>query len=151
MNRPAAADLALDARFKTFASKFLNQRRREERRNHGKSFISLERIDTVADARKRLDAFCKDGTNIQYFELARRHTRHSSHFFRRSPESITSITDHATAIAINQTLACAIHQLASGVLFADSAGICWRANNALIRNESRGLHISNVTHKSGTF
>src|SRR5262245_1814993 len=151
MNRPAAADLTFDTRFKTLAAEFLNQRRRQKRRNNGEPFVRSERINTLADSRKRLDAFRQDWTDIQCFELARYHTYHSSQRFRRSPESITSINDHTIAIAINQTLACAIHQPASGVLFAASAGICWRANNALMRNESSGLNISNATHKSGTF
>src|SRR5262249_31578485 len=120
MNRPAAADLAFDARFKTFAAEFLNQRRREKGRNDGKSFVRSERINGLANFRKRLDASRQDWTHIQCFELER-HTYYSSQRFTRSPEIITSMPDHARAIAINQTLACAIHQLASGVLFAASA------------------------------
>ena len=45
MNRPTAADLAFDARLETFAAEFLDQRRREKRRNHRKSFVRSERID----------------------------------------------------------------------------------------------------------
>jgi len=124
MDGPTAADLAFDSRFKTLAAEFLNQRRREKRRNHGKSFVGRERIDTLADFRKRLDAFREDWTNIQYFEFASRHSHYSSQQFRRRPASVTSVSDHITAIAINQTLAFAIHQLARTVLFAASAGIC---------------------------
>jgi hypothetical protein len=124
MNRPAAADLAFDAGFKTLAAEFLDQWRRKKRRKNGKAFVRSERINRLANFRKRLDAFRQDWTNIQCFELACRHACHSSQFFKRSPESITNTTDHIAAIVMNQTLACAIHQLARGVLFAASAGIC---------------------------
>src|SRR5262249_17289947 len=136
MNCPAAADLTFDARSKTLAAEFLNQRRRQKWRNDGESFVRSECIDGFPDLRKRFDAFRQDGTDIQCFKLARCHTHHSSQLFTRSPLSVTSITDHITAIPINQVPACAIHQLARTVLFAASAGICWRANNALMRNES---------------
>src|SRR5215468_7469745 len=102
MDGPTAADLALDPRLKTLTAKFLDQRRREKRRNNGKSFVGSERIDTLTDSRKRFDAFRQDRTNIQRFKLASRHSDYSSQLLRRSPASATSITDQISAIAINQ-------------------------------------------------
>ena len=122
--RDPRAILALDSRLKTFATQLFNQGRRQKRRDDGKPFVRPECIDALTDFRERLDAFCQDGTNIQYFELADGHIDYSSQRFKRSPAKVTSVTDHITAIAMNQTLACAIHQLARGVLFAASAGIC---------------------------
>src|SRR5215211_4328820 len=149
MDRPTDAELAFNAGLKTFTAKFLDKRRREKRRNDRKSFVGSERIHRLTNFRKRLNPFREDRTNVQCLKFASRHCHYSSQFFRRSPASMTSVSDHSPAIIINQTLACPIHQLARGVLFAASAGICWRANSALIRNESSGLSISSATHKSG--
>ena len=124
MDCPTITNLTFNTRLKTFAAEFLNERRRKKRRDDGKTFVWPERINTFTDFRKGFDAFCQNRANIQCFELSRRHTDYSSQRFRRSPAEMTSITDHITEIVMNQTPACVIHQLARGVLFAASAGIC---------------------------
>src|SRR5262245_2804861 len=105
MDGPTAAELTFNAGLKTFTTKFLNQRRRKKRRDDRKSFIRSECIDTLSNSRKRLDAFRQDRTNVECFELASCHSHYSSQLFRRSPASVTSITDHITAIRRNQMLA----------------------------------------------
>src|SRR5215475_1596356 len=101
MDGPIAAKLTFNAGLKALATKSLNQRRREKRRNNRKSFVGSECIDTFTNFRKWLDASRQDWTNIKCFELAYRHTDYSSHRFRRSPASITSDADHITAITRN--------------------------------------------------
>lgn len=124
MDRPTITNLAFNTRLKTFAAEFLNERRREKRRDDGKAFVWPERIDSFPDFRKWLDPLCQDRANIKCFEFARAHVGYSSQRFRRSPAKLTSMTDQMTAILMNQTPACVIHQLARGVLFAASEGIC---------------------------
>src|SRR5215216_4470972 len=102
MDRPTAAELAFNAGLKTLTAQFLDKRRREERCNDRKSFVGSERINRLANFRKRLDAFREDRTNVQCFKFASRHGHYSSQFFRRSPASITSINDHTPVITTNQ-------------------------------------------------
>ena len=59
--------------------------------------------------------------------------------------------DQIAAMKLNQTAACAIHQLANGVLLAASAGICSSEKSASIRKESSGFSIRNETQRSGNF
>src|SRR5215469_10862881 len=73
MNGPTAADLAFDARFEPFTTKFLDQRRREKWRNNGKSFVRSESVNRFANFRKRLYAFRQDRTDIECFELTSPH------------------------------------------------------------------------------
>src|SRR5262249_43166303 len=49
MNDPAAGRLAFHARLKSFAAEFLDQRRRQKRRDYRKSFIFAEGIDAIAN------------------------------------------------------------------------------------------------------
>src|SRR6266567_1074526 len=127
--RDPGAVLAFHAGLKTFAAKFLNQRRREERRDNRKPLVRPKRIYYFPDFRKWLDAFGENRTNIERFEFAC-HIDYSSQRFRRSPANVTSAADQNVAITLNQSPACAIHQFASGVLFAASAGICSSAKSA---------------------
>ena len=150
MDRPTAADLALDARLKTLTAKFLDERRWEKRRNDRKSFVGSERINRLVNFRKRLDAARENRSYVQCFEFAR-HWFHSSQRFKRRPANATSVVDQNAAITLNQRAAWAIHQLANGVLLAASAGICSRAKSASIRKESSGLSIKSETQRSGNF
>jgi hypothetical protein len=75
---------------------------------------------------------------------------YSSHRFRRAPAIPISAADQKIEMSANQIAACSIHQLASGVLLAASAGICWRAKSASIRNASSGFSIKAATQPSVT-
>src|SRR5438034_1143406 len=78
MNRPTDAELAFNAGLKTLTAKFLDKRRREKRRNDRKSFVGSERINRLANFRKRLDAFREDRTNVQCFKFTSRLSHYSS-------------------------------------------------------------------------
>ena len=104
----------------------------------------------LVNFRKRLDAARENRSYVQCFEFAR-HWLHSSQRFKRRPANATSVADQNAAIKLNQRAAWAIHQLASGVLFAASAGICSRAKSASIRNAVERIQHQKRNPKIGNF
>lgn len=65
MRHPAATELALDPRLKTFAAEFLNEWRGKKRRDHGKPFVRPEYVDGFADFRERMNSFFSEPTTIR--------------------------------------------------------------------------------------
>ncbi len=107
-------------------------------------------IDTFSNFRKRLDAARRIGRTSSVFKFAA-----PSLYSSQSIQTETSKRDERRGPnhrnRAKPRAACAIHQLASGVLFAASAGICSRAKSASIRNESSGFSIKSETQRSGNF
>src|SRR5713101_309635 len=150
MRDPGTAVLAFDARLETFATEFLDQGRRKKRCDNRETFAGLERIDRSANFREWLGTIGDDRSYIECFKFAW-HRFYSSKRFKRKLAAAISAADQNAAMKPNHPPACAIHQFASGVLLAASAGICSSAKSASIRNESSGLSISSATQRSGIF
>src|SRR5262245_15160305 len=133
----------------TLGAKYFNQRRRQKGCDHRQAFARSEPIKGRADLCKGFFAASQDRPDIQRLELSGR--THSSHRFSLRLVRPTNMLDQKTEIALNQSAPCAIHQLASGVLFAASAGICSSAKSAWIRKASSGFNIRKETQRSGNF
>ena len=63
-----------------FAGQFLDQRRRQKRRDDNQAFVRLERVHALADFGKWLDAAADQVAHVKAFELVQR--RHGSMRYR---------------------------------------------------------------------